>query len=267
MTAMSMNQGASGASLLQTMTRLAGAAFHQAVVTIQNIRHGSSSIRSRINIENTRKLKQAGFPVGTRFSVNYRPGMVELVKDNNGTNVIAPKTFPKRDGTSTVGERLDLRSSQIHEKFAGEERVLALYLDGRIVFLHLPTVTRGLERAEMLKEAVERGSLNTAALYAGIGTLDAALHDGFELAGLHSETVFANDSWDEAVDCMLNDNPAVGPHTRTFTGGIEQFIASGTRLSDVHMVVLGIPCKGASKLNVAAHAICRRCTLGRAIKS
>lgn len=247
--------GASGASLLQSMTRLAEAAFHQAVVTIQNIRHGSCSIRSRINVENTRKLKEAGFPVGTRFTVNYQPGMVELVKDDNGTNVIAPKTFPKRDGTSTIGERLDLRSSQIHEKFAGEERVLALYLDGRIVFLHLPTVTRGLERAEKLVKAVESGTLRTAALYAGIATLDAALHEGFKKAGLNSEMVFANDSWDVAVDCMLNDNPAVVPHTRTFTGGIEQFIASGMRRSDLDMLVLGIPCRGASKLNIATRSL------------
>jgi DNA (cytosine-5)-methyltransferase 1 len=234
----------------ETLARMSNAARHIAVVTVGNIRQCGEQFKSRINIENTRQLKQSGFSVGTKFKVSYSKGMVEVVADNNGTNIIAPKRFGRRDGSEVTGERLDLRSFQIHEKFNGEEKVLALYLDGRIVFMHLPTKGRGLERAEKLIDAIKSGKLRTAAFYAGIGTLDAALHEGFEKEGIHSEIAFANDSWDVAIDAMLNDNPAVGMSTRTFTGGIEQFVASGMRLNDIDLAVIGIPCKGASKLNV-----------------
>ena len=241
----------SNSGFVERMNSLAKRAKHMAIVTVSKMKVGTAEPRGRINIENSRQLKEAGFPVGTRFNVNYQPGYVEAVKDSFGTNAIAPKRFAKRDGSETVGERFDLRSKQIHEHFAGEEKVLALYLADRIVFLHLPTVSRNLQRLEKLKSAVQRGKLRTAAFYSGLGTLDAALHDGFAKAGLETEIAMANDSWSVALDALLNDHPAAGKSTRTFTGGIEQFIASGTRLTDVDLFVAGIPCKGASKLNLA----------------
>lgn len=235
----------------KTMQNLAGAARHMAVVTLQKIRVGNSELRSRLNIENSRQLKQSGFSVGSKFSVTYEEGRVELRVDEHGSNTIAPKRFGRRDGSEVIGERLDLRSAKIHDKFAGQEQVLALYLDGRIVVMHLPSIGKGYERAEKLMAAVSSGTIRTAALYAGIGTLDTALHDGFKKEGINSEIAFANDSWGLAIDAMLSDNPAVGKRTRTFEGGVEQLIASGAHIGGVDMAVLGIPCKGASRLNIA----------------
>jgi DNA (cytosine-5)-methyltransferase 1 len=80
--------------------------------------------------------------------------------------------------------------------------------------------------------------------------LDAALHEGFAKAGLESATVFANDSWEGAIDCLLADNPASTQKTRSFAGGIEQFIASGMRIPGTTLVSIGSPCRAASRLNV-----------------
>jgi DNA (cytosine-5)-methyltransferase 1 len=242
---------ASFSQITTMMGKLTRAARHAAVITLQKVRYKGGELRSRINIENQRQLKASGFSAGTRFEVTYKAGLVEIVASDQGSNIISPKRFAKRDGTEETGERLDLRSLQIHEKFAGEERILALYLDKRVVFLHIPTVARGLARVEQLLEAVERKELRTAALYAGIGTLDAALHDGFKKAGIHSEMVLANEILPEATDAMLNDNPATSARTRTFNCGIEEFIASGRTIETPDLVALGIPCKGASRLNVA----------------
>lgn len=237
---------------METWRQLTQAARHMAVITLGKVRRGEQTIRARINIENTRQLKQAGFSVGTRFRVSVTDGMVEVVRDPaSGTNTIAPKRFARRDGSETLGERLDLRSDDIFDAFAGQERVLALYLDGRLVFLHLPTTAANVARRSQLVDSVERGRLRTAALYAGIGTLDAALHEGLAQSGLSTAMAFANDSWDLAIGAMLESNPACTAQTRTFAGGIEQFLASGATLQDIDMVVLGIPCKGASRLNVA----------------
>lgn len=235
---------------VERMNALAKRAKHMAIVSVSKVKVGAAELRGRINIENSRQLKEAGFPVGTRFNVSYQPGFVEAVKHDFGTNTIAPKRFGRRDGSETIGERFDLRSKQVHEHFAGEDKVLALYLADRIVFLHLPTVSKNLQRLERLKSAIQRGKLRTAAFYSGIGTLDAALHDGFAKAGFETEIALANDSWSVALDALLSDNPAAGKSTRTFAGGIEQFLASGARLTDVDLFIAGIPCKGASKLNV-----------------
>lgn len=236
---------------VERMNMLAKQASHIAVVSISKVKRGAEELRGRINIENSRQLKEAGFSAGTKFKVNYQPGFVEAIKDEQGPNTIVEKRFARRAGPEVLGERFDLRSKQVHEHFAGEEKVMALYLADRIVFLHLPTVSRNLQRLERLKAAVQSGKLRTAAFYSGLGTLDAALHDGFAKAGLTTEIAMANDSWSVAIDAMLNDHPAARKGTRTFTGGIEQFIASGARLNDVDMFVAGIPCKGTSKLNVA----------------
>ena len=242
-------------NLVEALARISNKARHMAVVTIGNVRQCGEQLKSRINIENTRQLRQSGFTVGTKFKISYAKGLVEITADTNGTNTIAPKRFGRRDGSEVVGERLDLRSYQIYEKFKGEEKVLALYLEGRIVFMHIPTRARSLDRTEKLMSAVKAGKLRTAAFYSGIGTLDAAMHEGFAKEDIESEIALANDSWEIAIDAMLNDNPAVTNATRTFTGGIEQFVASGIRMNDVDMAVIGIPCKGASKLNVGTRDV------------
>ncbi|MGF6440082.1 DNA cytosine methyltransferase [Paraburkholderia youngii] len=226
-------------------------AKHAAVVTLQNYSIGGQVLRSRLNIENTRKLQSSGLEPGVRFTARYAPGMIEVVRDDAGTNVVSPKRFPKRDGSVEVGSRIDLRSMQVHENLGGQEQVLALYLPGRIVFMHLPSVARNCDRIERLLDAVQSGQLQTVALYSGVGTLDAALHEGFAKAGMESTTVLANDNWETAVDCLLADNPASSRQTKTFAGGVEQFIASGMRVAGATLLALGLPCKGASRLNTA----------------
>jgi len=225
-------------------------ALHAAVVSLQNFRIGGEVLRSRLNVENIRKLQSSGLTPGARFTAYYAPGIIEVVKDDAGTNVVSPKRFVKRDGTVEVGGRIDLRSQRVYENLGGEESVLALYLPGRIVFLHLPSVGRNSDRIQRLLHAVECGQIQNVALYAGVGTLDAALHEGFAKAGLESATVFANDSWEAAIDCLLADNPASTRMTKSFAGGIEQFIASGMRIPGTTMVCIGAPCTGASRLNV-----------------
>lgn len=232
------------------LQKLIQSAMHAAVVTLQNFSIGGQVLRSRLNIENTRKLQASGLTAGARFMANYAPGFVEVVADEAGTNVVSPKRFAKRDGSVEIGGRIDLRSLQVYENLGGEERVLALYLPGRVVFLHLPSVARNCDRIQRLLDTVESGTIQTVALYSGVGTLDAAFHEGFAKAGLESETALANDSWEGAIDCMLADNPASKRSTRSFAGGIEQFVASAMRVPGTTLVICGIPCKGASRLNV-----------------
>jgi hypothetical protein len=67
------------------MNTLAKRATHMAVVSVSKVKRGAEELRGRINIENSRQLKEAGFPAGTRFKVNYQPGFVEAVKDEQGS--------------------------------------------------------------------------------------------------------------------------------------------------------------------------------------
>ncbi|MFP3637839.1 DNA cytosine methyltransferase [Paraburkholderia sp. SIMBA_054] len=230
--------------------QMIGSAHHAAVVSLQNYSIGGQVLRSRLNVENARKLQSSGLTPGARFTARYAPGIIEVVKDETGTNVVSPKRFFKRDGSVELGGRIDLRSLQVHENLAGLESVIALYLPGRVVFMHLPSVARNCDRIERLLYAVHSGKVRSVALYSGVGTLDAALHEGFATAGLASETVLANDSWEGGIDCLLSDNPASTQATKSFAGGIQEFIASGMRVPETTLVSLGVPCRGASRLNV-----------------
>ena len=232
------------------LRHLIQSAQHAAVVSLQKFSIGGQVLRSRLNVENAHKLQSSGLTPGVRFNAYYAPGIIEIVKDDAGTNVVSPKRLVKRDGSVQIGGRIDLRSLQVHENLGAEERVLALYLSGRIVFLHLPSVARNCDRIQRLLESVESGRIQTVSLYSGVGTLDAALHEGFAKAGLESTTLLANDSWEDAIDCLLDNNPATTRATKSFAGGIEQFIASGMRIPGATMVNIGMVCKGASRLNV-----------------
>ncbi|MBN3760918.1 DNA cytosine methyltransferase [Burkholderia sp. Ac-20365] len=239
-----------GRGYIDRLNNLIRSALHAAVVSLQNYSIGGQVLRSRLNVENATKLQSSGLAAGARFTARYAPGIIEVVKDDAGNHVVSPKRFVKRDGTVEIGGRIDLRSLQVHENLGGEESVLALYLPGRVVFLHLPSVARNCDRIQRLLDAVQSGEIQTVALYAGVGTLDAALHEGFAEAGFESTTVLANDSWEDGVDCLLADNPASTQRTRSFAGGIEHFVASGIRVPGTTMICMGIPCKAASRLNV-----------------
>lgn len=227
-------------------------ARHAAIYTLQPMQTAQGAVRSRINVENQRQLADAGFHPGRRYRVRYAPGQVEVVADPQGDRVVAPKHVPRRDGTAAIGSRLDVRSFQVAAHLPGQDRVLALYLEGRILFLRIPTAARGLARIAQLAASLDRGTLRTVALYAGVASLDLALHDGMQTAGLSTSLAFLNDAWGRAVDAAVENNPVTAT-ARTFTGGIEEVLAADVlpTLGPIDLVALGIPCTGASRGNTA----------------
>ncbi|WP_318493497.1 hypothetical protein [Photobacterium leiognathi] len=118
----------------------------------------------------------------------------------------------------------------------------------------VPTELNNILRREQLVTAIKSGRLSATSIFSGIGTLDCALQDGFAQHGLELNTLVANDCWDKATTGYLSNlqNMHSGASVVSHTVGIEQLIAGqAVDLSNTDLLVAGLVCKGASKLNVA----------------
>ncbi len=229
-------------------------AVHVATTTLGNLPDGKPG---RINIENRHLLKSIGLVPGTHIHPEYGPDYVFLRKVSGPgveTIVIAPKTFATRDGSEVFGSRIDVRRIAIGLRFTEGETLLAAYCPDGVLITSLPTRRQARRRWEALVTASHRGELTTASLFTGIGTLDAALHAGLSQVGFSARSLWGNDNWATALEAMLIDNPA-RPKT-ALACGISEVMALFTErpLPAPTLLIAGIPCKGASLLNVKNRA-------------
>ena len=207
--------------------------------------------RGRLNIENRGLMASVGLVAGTHVRPEFGADFIfirRVRKAAADTLQIAPKNYPNRDGSVSIGGRIDLRRTQVAELFGEEKRLVVAYFQEGVLITLLPTRQKARERWHSLLRAAATGNITTGSAYSGIGTLDAAVHDGLEKAGFSVEALFAEDVWPEAVEAMLQDNPA-RPKTAAALP-IEEFVAVAGERRAPHVLVLGVPCKGASKLNI-----------------
>ena len=202
-------------------------------------------------------MGSVGLVPGALVRPEFGPDFVYLrrvVRADAETLVIAPKSFENRDGTTTIGSRLDLRRVALGLLFQAAETLLVAYCPDGLLVTRLPSRRQARRRWERLVAAAHRGELATASLFTGLGTLDAALHDGLRQAGFRAASLWANDNWEPAVEGLMADNPA-RPRT-ALACGIEEVVAltAERELPVPDLLVMGLPCKGASKLNIRDRA-------------
>jgi DNA (cytosine-5)-methyltransferase 1 len=211
----------------------------------------------RLNIESRHLLAEAGLKPGVHYRPELGSGFVflrRLATSEDGSLIVSTKHFTNRDGAEVVGSRIDVRRAELASVLPAEEDLLVAYCSEGVLVTRLPSRRNALRRWERLVAAAERGRLSTASLYTGIGTLDAAVHHGLESVGIRAHTLWANDNWLPAVEALLQDNRA--RPAAALAVGIEEVIAmQGERsLTPPDLLMLGIPCKGASKLNIRDRA-------------
>lgn len=212
-----------------------------------------SGRRGRLNIENRILLSRSGLVTG----VHVRPVVgIDFVyvqrveKPGADTIQVAAKRFSNRDGSFTEGARVDIRRNQLVDIFPEDETLLVAYCAGGVLVTLLPTRKRAKQRWVHLLNAVKSGVISTSTLYAGIGTLDSAIHEGLARSGLHARSLWVNEYMEWAAEASLLDNPAAP--AMALSCGIEQVLALQEKktLPAPTMLVLSPPCKGASKLNI-----------------
>jgi len=216
---------------------------------------------ARINIENRSLLALSGLTPGISVRVEFGADFIfvrKLDRPEWDSITISPKRYQNRDGSESLGGRLDIRRIQTASIFPDEQQLLAAYMPEGVLITLLPTRKKARGRWDQLVRSVRAGVLRTGSVFTGIGTLDAALHAGLSKSGLRAKNEFANDNWEDALEAMLAGNPA--RPRRALAAGIEQVItlAADTPLPEVDFLAMGVPCKGASKLNVSTRDLPER---------
>lgn len=224
-------------------------AIHISTVTLSSAVDG----RPRLNIENRDFLAQSGLKAGASFRPEFGADFIFLRHQKRAawdSMTVSPKVYANRDGSTTTGSRVDLRRAQIADVFGNEATLLVAYCSEGVLITLLPTRKAARRRWEQLTRAAQRGELTTGSLYSGIGTLDAAAHAGLEEAGFTATSLFANDFWELALEAMRADNPA--RPVRALACGVEQVVtmADEIALAAPEILIMGVPCKGASRLNI-----------------
>ena len=224
-------------------------ALHISTVSFSASNTGSP----RLNIENRTLLALSGITAGCHVRPEFGADFVylrRLARAAHDSIAVVGKSYPNRDQSETTGARVDLRRAQLRDVFGNEATLLVAYCDGGLLITLLPTRKVARQRWESLARAAQSGKLTTGSLYTGFGTLDAAAHAGLEAAGYIARSVFANDIWGAAIEALLADNPARPKHA--FACGIDQLLAMGDEapLPTPDILIMGVPCKGASKLNI-----------------
>ena len=234
------------------ITNLISKAFHVTTAKLGVLnKNKPDEYQGRANIENIHQLKSSGFVAGTRFTVKELDIGVAFELHPEGELIVTKKEHKRRNGDVVIGSRIDVRSKKIADNLPPSESVVVYYLDGMIVLLPRPSDVNNQKRIDRLKESLELNRFETAATYSGIGTLDDSLHEGFELNGITTSLVGATDIWGNALNALFESNLAANSKTKTLAIGIEQLCAMGSRpFGKIDMLTAGIPCKGASKLNV-----------------
>ena len=209
---------------------------------------------ARINIENRDLFTLCGMAPGDFVRVEFGADFLFVRKldcPEWDSLTLSPKRYVNRDGNETVGCRLDIRRVRTAEVFSGEAQLMVAYMPEGLLITLMPTRRKARDRWTQLIRSVKSGVLRTGSTFTGIGTLDAALHAGFEKSGIQARNEFANDNWGDALEAMLSGNPA--KPRRSFATGVEQLVALATDapLPKIDLLAMGVPCKGASRLNIA----------------
>jgi DNA (cytosine-5)-methyltransferase 1 len=239
---------------VNVISKIAQLARHLSTIKLGIVNKGKiDEYQGRANIENIHQLHASGFIAGASFSVDSSNDIGIVFKvDPEGDRTVSPKEHKRRDGSVTIGARIDVRSKEIADKMPDPNNIVVYYLDGMIVLMPKPSDVNNAKRIEQLKRALELKHFKTIALYAGVGTLDDSLHEGFAMNGINTELSMATDTWETGLSALFGSNLAASGNTKTMAIGIDQLCAMGSMdYSGVTMLTAGIPCKGASKLNIA----------------
>lgn len=225
-------------------------AVHVATASLLPLHGGALA---RINIENRHLLSRVGLTPGVSVNIEYGEDFLfvrKLAVPEWDSLTIAPKHYANRDGSTSVGCRLDIRRAKTAGVFRGETGLLITYTNEGVLISLLPTRMKARGRWAQLLRAINSGSIRTGSAFSGIGTLDSALHAGLQKSGLGATNEYVNDNWDEAVEAMLSGDSS--RPRRTYSLGIEQLVtlSSHAGIPQVDLLALGIPCKSSSRLNV-----------------
>lgn len=212
---------------------------------------GESRGNARVWLEGL-YLEQCGFTVGSfyRTHIDLESRTITIETSETGNKV--SRKAKKRGGQDFVPV-VDLCNKDITEVFGSFQKVRAQYFDGKIVLTVHHLEKRRVSAIESLKANLAKGEITEGTLCAGGGISNRALHEGFERAGLKSQTMFIADIEGDFMQVAVDNSPAVNNDTMLVVGGLNEIEAD--LLPQVNVLSLSLPCVGFSTAGKARNKI------------
>lgn len=198
----------------------------------------------RIWIE-TRRLEDAGFAPGTKYTLSTGDNRVVLTVAEDGTRIVS--AHKKGEKTYPV---VDINSAQVLGLFDGLERVRVIFRKDEIHILPLATQIKAKERLTRLEERLAADApLRVASFCHGGGVLSQALSDGMERHHIDTALVFANDYEREVLYHASEVTREWRDDTIAAAAPLQEIVTDDyliKQVGKVEAVFAGLPCTAAS---------------------
>lgn len=205
------------------------------------------------------RLAREGLEPGMALKVVTRAGQLLLVpaaSDDTPANDEVRVNVSRRKRGDKITPLLELRLPVLAKMFGLAARVVVKLVKGKLSISRHHQDSRITEREDSLLEALEAGdSLTVSSLYHGGGALDAAIHDGFEKAGVASYVKIASEIESKYLDSSLTNNAHLfRDDSLILNAPVEQLAFTAANVK-THVLVGGVPCTGASNAGKAKNQI------------
>lgn len=201
--------------------------------------------RPRFWLEGQRPVA-AGFVPGARFIIEHVKQGILLKLADIGTNGVA-----KRERSNgRVDAIIDVTGEANLAPLQGCTTLRVTIGDGQIYISPVASEQRRVRRLARLRDRIQSGvSLVTAGIAAGGGVLSHAVHSGLKKANIPARLGMFNEIREDLVEQAIVNNDAVTPETVMLNMPLQELAFDDSvmsRLGEVDIVELGLPCSGAS---------------------
>lgn len=188
---------------------------------------------------------RSGFEPGVRYSLVKHGGGILVKVDPNGDRTVSRKT---RAGKEIPV--LDVNNKEDLEPLRGHSVVRVAFGDGQVFLSPLASEARRIRRLERLKaHLLSAGELTLAGIASGGGVLSHAIHAGLKASGLKPKLTAFNEIREDLCEIALEHNDALSPDTVVLNMPLQELAfddAVLSRIGEVDIAELGLPCSGAS---------------------
>jgi len=201
----------------------------------------------------TKALKLAGFEPGTPYHRAIENGKVILRLDPNGDFRVS-----KKEKRGEIIPVLDINSKAALAPLEGMKAVRLVIQDNLICMMPTASEANARRRLERLRKNLASGQLLSASLSHGGGILDNAAHHGLEDAGVKSNLAFANEIDGDLLEHSSESNEVWNSQSIGIAAPMQEAVQDEwlmTRIPQVDVLAVGIPCSGASRAGASKRGL------------